>query len=202
MPLSIERVLELTKASAAERQSIHRSDVNALLEEQIQSIATAIANLRTLLFLEGLYATDFFHSKAKEMAFTKEETKILSRVRWDERYNTPSFLWERLVRKTFPITEIEARNFKKTQGTYLGFIQCQGKKLRRKVVLSSKTIPLQKATDSIATSAFKKEPPWAQIAGEAAETKLRSLRKQSKQVTAIAKHLSVLKKQLVKDLRQ
>ena len=199
MKLSLEMLWQLSVATAAERQSVQQSDVISLVEEQLKAIDTAVENLRKIFFFEGLHATDFFHSKAREMAFTPEETKLISRVRWDARYGTPSFLWERLVRKSFPISAIEAQNFKKTKGAYVGFVRYKGKKVRRKIVLSGKAIPLQKATDSIATSAFKNEPTWAQIAGETAEEKLRSLRKKAKQVTAIAKHLSVLRNQLKKE---
>ena len=199
MTPNIKTIKELVNETPAMRQAFQRKDAVALVKEQIEVIDFAIKNLRTLLYFLGLYETDFYHCKAKEMAFTAEETKILPRVRWDKRYETPSFFWERLIRKTFPITKIEAEHFKKKPGVYIGFVSFKGKKLRRKVVLSSKAIPLQKATNSIAPSSFAKEPVWAQIAGETAEEKLRFLRKQAKQVTAIAKHLSVLKTQVEKE---
>lgn len=193
MAISIETLKELVSADPAMRQAVEQDRVVELINSQLQAIECALKNLRIILYFQGLYATDFYHTKAKELAFTQEETKILSRVRWDARYKTPSFGWEKITRKAFPITDIDAQRFKKKPGSYLGFVGRKGKRTRQKIVLTSKAVPLQKATSSIARSSFSKEPIWAQIAGETAEEKLRLLRKQAKQLAAIAKHLSVLK---------
>lgn len=196
MEITIETIKALVDTGPGMRQAVEQEAVVSLAHSQLQAIEDAIKNLRIILYFQGLHETDFYHAKAKEMAFTSEETKILSRVRWDKRYETPSFGWEKLIRKAFPITAIDAQRFKKTPGIYLGLIHHKGKKLRRKIVLSSKAIPIQKATDSIAQSTFSNEPFWSQIAGETAEKKLCLLRKQAKQLATISKHLCVLRNQI------
>lgn len=193
MAMDAKALLDLAKEPVAMRHSIHEHELDTCLSDEITAIETAVGNLRAILFLKGILATDFYHSKAKEMAFSREETKVLPRVRWDDRYGTPCFQWERLTRRTFPISEREAKQFKKTRGTYVGLVKRNGRKVRMKVCLSGKVVPLQKATDAVARSTFDKEPAWAQFAGESAEAKLRQLRKQARQITAIAKHLSLLK---------
>lgn len=193
MTMNAKTLLDLAKAPVAARHAVQTRELDACFAEGVVAIEAAVSNLRALLFLKGVVATDFYHSKAKEMAFSDEETKVLPRVRWDERYGTPNFQWERLTRRTFPISESEALQFKKTRGTYVGFVRKNGRKVRMKVCLSGKVVPLQKATDAVARSTFDKEPTWAQFAGESAEAKLRKLRKIARQVTAIAKHLSLLK---------
>lgn len=193
MVVDAKAVLELAKSPVAARHSLRQGELNTCVLEKVTVIEKAVGDLRALLFLQGVVATDFYYSKAKEMAFSEEETKVLPRVRWDDRYGTPCFQWERLVRRTFPISESEARRFKKTRGTYVGLVKKNGRKVRMRVCLSGKVVPLQKATDAIARSTFDKEPPWAQFAGESAEAKLRQLRKMARQVTAIVKHLSLLK---------
>lgn len=193
MAMDAKMLLELARTSAAARHAVQTRELDACLSEEVATIEKAVGNLRALFFLKGVMATDFYYSKAKEMAFSEEETKVLPRVRWDARYRTPCFQWERLTRRTFPITESEAKRFKKTRGTYVGLVKKNGRKVLMKVCLSGKVVPLQKATDAVARSTFDKEPPWAQFAGESAEAKLRQLRKQARQITAIAKHLSLLK---------
>lgn len=193
MAMDAKTLLDLAKAPAVARHAVQTMELDTRLSEEIAAIETVVGNLRALLFLKGVVATDFYHSKAKEMAFSGEETKVLPRVRWDARYGTPCFQWERLTRRTFPITESEARRFKKTRGTYVGLVKKNGRKVLMRVCLSGKVVPLQKATDAVARSTFDKEPAWAQFAGESAEAKLRQLRKQARQITAIAKHLSLLK---------
>lgn len=191
--MDAKTLLDLAKAPVATRHAIQEHELGANLSEELTAIEKAVGNLRALLFLKGVVATDFYYTKAKEMAFSGEETKVLPRIRWDDRYGTPCFQWERLTRRTFPISESEVRLFKKTRGTYVGLVNKNGRKVRMKVCLSGKVVPLQKATDAVARSTFDKEPAWAQFAGESAEAKLRQLRKQARQITAIAKHLSLLK---------
>lgn len=193
MAMDAKTILDLANGPAAMRHVNLDRELDNCAAEEVAAIEKAASNLRSILFLKGILATDFYHSKAKEMAFSEEETKVLPRVRWDDRYGTPCFQWERLTRRTFPISEREAKQFKKTRGTYVGLVKKNGRKVRMKVCLSGKVIPLQKATDAVARSTFDKEPAWAQFAGESAEAKLRQLRKQARQITAIAKHLSLLK---------
>lgn len=195
MTMDAGELLQLAQSTSAERANINLGELQKLENEQLVVIAEAIAVIRHLLYLKGIMATDFYHCKSSDMAFTNEETSILPRVRWDARYGVPSFLWEKLIKRSIPIAEHEAQGFKKRPGVYISRARLKNGKLGGfvKVVMSGKTIALQKSTDSIAKSTFDNEPTWAQFAGESAERKLRQLRKQSKQVSSMSKHLSLLR---------
>lgn len=191
-----EQMQAWSEGPVTERQNIREEQLHRFEEETLLTIEQAVVSLRQLLYLRGILVTDFYHAKCKEMAFSPEETKILPRVRMDARYGSPSFFWERLTRRTKPISEADAKKFEKRPGTYIGYVNRGGRKTRDRVLvrLSAKVIPLQKDTDSIASTAFDKEPVWAQIAGESAEAQLRVLRKKAKQVSAMVQHLAQLKR--------
>ena len=188
--------LELAKASPDDRLKVSRSELSELIAFLVEQIEEATAGIRAALFLEGMLDTDFYHAKAKKAAFTAEETKVLPRVRWDDRHGTPSFQWEVLTRRTHPIAPGRTPGARRpgTRG-YVAYV-LKGKssaKAKMYVTLSSKTVPLRKGTDGISPTTFSKEPEWSQIAGEDAEAKLRILRKQEKQLADIRRRLAVFK---------
>lgn len=180
------------ECTPTQRASLHPEDIRHWLLERHTLLQSGIQACRQGLFLEGLIATDFYHAKAKDVAFAPDETKILPRVRWDPRSQSPVFHWNRLIRKVFPLTSATPLPAKGS-GSYIGRVKLKGRQgsQRMKVVLSAKHIAIQKATNGIAPSTFDTEPAWAQIAGEAAEKKLRALRKQAKLLTEISRRLSV-----------
>ena len=80
----------LAGGTAEQREPIDDTTVDQDLTEQLMNIKTAIAALREILFFKGMVAGDVFYKVAQETRFTPDETSLTPRVRWDERYGTPS----------------------------------------------------------------------------------------------------------------
>ena len=188
--------LKLAQAGPEGRVQVNRDELSALIADLVVQMEEATAGIRAALFLSGMLDTDFYYSKAKKSAFTTEETKVLPRVRWDERHGTPNFQWEILTRRAHPIAPGRTPGVRRPGAHgYIAYVRKGNSKTKSKmyVTLSSKTVPLRKGTDGISPTTFNKEPDWAQIAGEDAEAKLRILRKQEKQLADIRRRLAVFK---------
>ena len=191
-----ETCFSLAQASSEERTKAAR-DVQFWLDEQITTLEHIVKNCRVGLYIQGLTASDVYHAMAKKEAFKNERTRVLPRVRWDERYGTPSFGWETITCKYFPVSPDVPTSKTGTHGrNYVAYVRRnkQATPQKMRVVILAQSIHIQKATDGIAPSAFDKEPDWAQFAGEATEKKLRPLRKQLKLIANISRQLAVLKK--------
>lgn len=193
-----DSLLSLSRLPAVERRAVSDEELQEYMSRSTEQIKEAIADIRVGLFYHGIRATDFYHVKAKEVAFSREETKVLPRVRFDERYGIPVFSWEKLTRRVFPLPPNQRANSNWKRGTYIGYVKRKGHKSREKmkVTMTSTTVPLLKSTDSISPTTFSEEPAWAQYAGEEAERRLRALRKAEKLVTNINLRLAALKQLL------
>lgn len=78
--------------------------------------------------------------------------------------------------------------------SYLAHIKKEnGSIVKAKVCLTSKHIKINNKTKSISPGTFRDQPLWAQIAGEATEKKMCSLRKQEAALSRIVKNIAVIK---------
>lgn len=199
--------LDLSELTASERRTKISDKALARREREITgSLSQGIQELRELLYLRGIVATDAYHEASKENLYTKNETAITPRVRWDVKNGLPHFYWERTTKHIFPTTAAKSSSAKKGKGkSYVTVIRVgkgdSARSVYRKVVLATKHIRLNARTDSIPPSTFQKEPSWSRMLGPLAEEQLTILRKQSKLISQINRNLIRLK-ELEKELEE
>lgn len=181
--LSPEIVKASELESQAERARLSVEQMDEAVQSELDTIHEAVANLRVLLYVRGLKATDTYVDMAKESAFTKEETHILPRVRMDKRHGTPSFYWERVIRHTH--VGAQKRSAKTRQ--YTAWVSRKGSRTKQKALVSlmSEHIPINKRTQQTSASHFSKEPTWAQSAFAWVEHELVPLRRQSNLLSSL-----------------
>ena len=160
------------------------------LKELTEAVRQAVQEGRELLYLRGLLATDAYHEAAKENLYTSDETAIAPRVRWDKKSGFPTFYWERVVKRMYPLSASGPVSAGKGRGkSYKATILVgkgdRARKVSRKVVLLSEHVRLCGRTDSIPPATFNGEPLWSRTLGPLAEEKLTILRKQSKVLSQI-----------------
>ena len=174
-----------------ERADLSDEDITDALRNELIGMSESVATIRKILFVAGLKNTDDYVAMSKKNAFGKEETLINPRVRWDERYQTPSFFWERTIRHVMPLSK---RTVPSSTRSYEAYVPVIGSKVKqkRRVFLFSKHIPVNKRTQLTSISNFENEPLWAKTAAELIEAKLVLLRRRSKELSNINKQLIVL----------
>lgn len=166
------------------------------VRERLEHIEETLKDLRTLLYFRGVRETDVYYTAAKKAAFTKDNTNLSPRVRWDNRYGTPSFSWERLHRKAHMLGT--GASVKKACGkgkSYEAWVT-RGKsksKEKMRVVLTSEHVSLRARSQSISPSEFSNEPLWARVVGLETEVKLTELRRKNRVLADIGRLLARLK---------
>lgn len=166
------------------------------VRERLEHIDEALKDLRALLYFRGVRETDVYYTAAKKAAFTKDNTNLSPRVRWDNRYGTPSFSWERLHRKAHMLGT--GASVKKACGkgkSYEAWV-IRGKsksKEKMRVVLTSEHVSLRARFQSISPSEFSNEPLWARVVGLETEVKLTELRRKNRVLADIGRLLARLK---------
>lgn len=173
-------------ASTEERALVTEEIFREGLQEGLDKMEAAIAELRRILFVKGLATTDVYFAMVKENAFGKDEAHIVPRVRMDARYGTPTFYWERVIRHAFALTKRRAP--RKTNGrgrSYEAYVRRKGAKQKEKmrVVLMSEHVPINKTTLTVPMTSFDKEPDWAQLSAQLIEPELAKLRRQAKSLS-------------------
>lgn len=177
------------------REERRRLNVPELIQRKLAEVGVALQEVRVFLYLEGLNQTDIYFETLKKSNFTAEEATMVPRVRWLKNDNVPTFQWEEFLKKyhsaaLHPITQKKNGSGK----SYLARIKKEnGSIVKAKVCLISRHIKINNKTKSISPGAFKGQPLWAQIAGEATEKKLCSLRKQEAALSRIVKNIAVIK---------
>lgn len=172
-----------------------RLNVSELIQCKLAEVGRALQEIRVFLYLEGLNRTDIYFETLKKSNFTAEEASIVPRVRWLKSDNVPTFQWEVFLKKYHSAVLHPTTQKRNGVGkSYLARVKKQnGSIVKTKVCLTSKHIKINNKTRSISPSAFKDQPLWAQIAGEATERKLCSLRKQEAALSKIVKNIAVIK---------
>lgn len=166
------------------------------VRERLEQIEEAIKDLRTLLYFRGVRETDVYYTAAKKAAFTKDNTNLSPRVRWDNRYGTPSFSWERLHRKAHMIgTGVSVKTACGKGKSYEAWVTRGKSKAKEKmrVVLTSEHVSLRASSQSISPSEFTNEPLWARVVGLETEVKLTELRRKNRVLADIGRLLARLK---------
>ena len=192
--------------SADERARITEQTFQDSLSEGINKMEAAIAELRQILLVKGLAATDVYFAMVKENAFGKDEARIVPRVRMDARYGTPTFYWEKVIRHAFALTSQKPLRKNNGRGrSYEAYVRRKGAKQKEKmrVVLLSEHVPINKTTLSVSMSVFSKEPDWAQLSAQLIEPELTRLRRQAKSLSSVSRAVKqfarLVKQQEVKD---
>ena len=183
----------LAEGAAEQREPIDDTTVDQDLTEQLMNIKTAIAALREILFFKGMVAGDVFYKVAQETRFTPDETSLTPRVRWDERYGTPSFSWERTHRRAYPLGPESQINDVNGKGrSYVAKVRRKKSGLteKMKIVLISEHINVNSTTHRVSDKNFFKEPEWAQISASIVEEQFCELRKLNRSLATISKALT------------
>lgn len=163
---------------------------------RLEQIEEALKDLRTLLYFRGVRETDVYYNAAKKSAFTKDNTDLSPRVRWDARYGTPSFSWERVHRNPHMLGTGKSVKTSCGKGkSYEAWVPRGKSKAKEKmrVVLTSEHISLRARSMSISPSVFANEPLWARVVGMETEAKLTTLRKENRVLADIGRLLARLK---------
>ena len=176
------------------KEETERTSKNNSVDEGLLKLSQGIKAIRKGLFEEGMSASNTYYLAFKKTNFTEEQASISPRVRMRE-CGSPSFSWEKIIKKYHPA--ILHPTVKKNNGpgkSYISRIKKEdGTFVETKVCLTSKHIKLNNSTKATSPNAFKGEPLWAQLAGEATERKLCSLRKQEAALSRIVKNVAVIK---------
>ena len=172
------------------KEETERTSKNNSVDEGLLKLSQGIKAIRKGLFEEGMSASNTYYLAFKKTNFTEEQASISPRVRMRE-CGSPSFSWEKIIKKYHPA--ILHPTVKKNNGPGKSYISRIKTFVETKVCLTSKHIKLNNSTKAISPNAFKGEPLWAQLAGEATERKLCSLRKQQAALSRIVKNIAVIK---------
>lgn len=165
------------------------------LREQLGLMSNAIETMRLIFLCAGLKVTDGYIEMSKKYAFTKDETLINPRIRLDPRYKTPSFFWERTVRRAVPLNATVKSG---STRSYEAYVRVKGAATKKKmrVYLLSTHVPINKRNQMTAMSNFEHEPAWAKIAAELIESKLATLRRLSGDLSRINRQILALRKNI------
>ena len=165
------------------------------LQEQLGLMSNAIKTMRVIFLCAGLKVTDGYIEMSKKYAFTKDETLINPRIRLDPRYKTPSFFWERTVRRAVPLNATVKSG---STRSYEAYVRVKGAATKKKmrVYLLSKHVLINKRTQMTALSNFEHEPAWAKMAAELIESRLATLRMLSSDLSKINRQILALKKNI------
>ncbi len=186
-PKACEERAELTNAELAEA-----------VQHEFQALQKSVSNLRLLFLVQGLKASDPYVAMVKDNLYGQEAAHIAPRVRMDKRYNTPSFYWERTIRRIHDAStgkqeknKNESPSDNKTKRKqirqYNAYYAKKGETGKREVTVTliSAHIPVNKKTLATSDSHFDTEPEWAKAAFSVVEPELVALRRKSKLLSSI-----------------
>ena len=185
------------EGTVADRAEISDSEIENGVQGELEKIRKSLITLRQLLLLKGMKTTDGYFQTMKEAQFSKDETLLYPRVRYNEQRQTVSFHWERLQRRIRKAEgEAKAQSRLGRGRSYLAYARSSltGQKRRVKVFLSAKHIAINKTTKRIPLKEFENEPEWARIVGPMIDEQLSQLRKENDSIAGISRALSRLEK--------
>lgn len=187
--------LWLAKAGTPEdRAMIEEGEVDAYVDERLMAIQTAVAEIREALYFKGVKASDEYHQMLRRTSFTSESTRIYPRVRWDERYQTPSFSWERLVCRAYPVDAKQSGVDSQDSKAYVATFKSErtGNMVTMKVLWATEQVCLNKETKRVSKAAFARQPEWVRLAASIVDERLSVLRRQNGMVAEIGRILKPL----------
>ena len=196
---STEQLYLAAVGSQKDREAISEDEIQGIVQEEVANIKSSLQKIRVAYFLQGVKATDPFYQMMRDSMYTAQRTKLCPRVRFDQRYQTPTFAWERIHQHVVAAGASGKTQSKAGAGrSYMAFVRRKGavKKEKAKVILTAEHVPINKKTLSVASSAFDNEPEWARVSGLLIEKQLGVLRKRTRALSqvsrAIARFLKVM----------
>ena len=196
---STEKLYLAAVGNRKDREMISVDEIQGIVLEEIDNMRASLQRIRVAYFLQGVKETDPFYQMMRDSMYTAQRTTLCPRVRFDQRYQTPSFAWERIHQHVVPAGASGKTQSKAGAGrSYMAFVRRKGavKKEKAKVVLTAEHVPINKKTLSVASSAFDNEPEWASVSGLLIEKQLGGLRKRTRALSqvsrAIARFLKVV----------
>ena len=177
------------------RQEVCQNEIDEALLNEIRQIKASIQTIREILFFEGVKVTDDYVEMMRQTRFSKDETSLYPRVRYNKDRGTVSFYWERIEKHIHELRSDAVIQSAKGRGhSYLGYVKgfTVGAKRKVKVVLTSKHVRINKKSKSIPSTAFDREPDWVRIAGAIVEKRLCRLRKENDALASLSRRLYFL----------
>lgn len=187
---STEKLYLAAVGSQKDRELISEDDIQGIVQEEIKHMKSSLQRIRVAYYLLGLKATDPFYQMMRSSMYTAQRTTLCPRVRFDQRYQTPSFAWERIHQHIVAARTGGRPQTKAGAGrSYMAFVRRKGaaKKEKAKVVLTAEHVPINKKSLSISPSAFDNEPEWARVSGLLIDRKLSELRKRTRALSHISR---------------
>ena len=184
--LSTLKLIELGLGEPGDRDQLDTREITRSSEDAASQIKQQILLLRSILFVLGMKVCDPFHNKDKN-----KESNVYPRIRWSENTFSPSFSWEKRIKKYIPLAISSPIQPKKGKGySYMTYIENRstGRRIPKKVVLLSKHVCLNKRNGRIPSRTFESGPEWVRQEGPKIENILALLRKQN-QILADFKRL-------------
>ena len=140
-----------------QRQEVCQNEIDEALLNEIRQIKASLQTIREILFFEGVKVTDDYVEMMRQTRFSKEETSLYPRVRYNKDRGTVSFYWERIEKHIHELRSDGVIQSAKGRGhSYLGYVKgfTTGAKRKVKVVLTSKHVRINKKSKSIPSTAF------------------------------------------------
>ena len=186
------------------RKGLSKEQLEAAADAEIVLMRSSVANIRRMLLIYGLYVTDLYHDMKRGTTFSSEETQLAPRVRMDERRGTPSFYWERTVRRAYPLDTASTDSTRGSKRSYQGYVRRRGAKVkeRMQVYLLSEHVPLLKKNQSVSMKVFEKEPEWVRVAAALIEPQLTELRRLATAIGAVNRSLSRFEQMMKKKTKE
>lgn len=179
--MTLDELLQAAHGGPQDREAVTDEALKAFMEEESRAIAEHVANIRTALYAAGLAAADGYCALAKDHRLTSQETPFIPRVRWDERYQTPSCAWEKKTRKAIPLDQggSASRLRENTRCSYIASVPRKNTGIRQKmkIIVLSENIRIHRKTKRVPAAAFEEAPLWARMAAEIVEDRFCRLRK-------------------------
>jgi hypothetical protein len=136
-----EELYLAAEGSPADRDRISEKEIADVVRQEIEGIQTSLKRIRVAYFLLGMKVTDPFYQMMRSTMYSGDRTHLCPRVRFDPRYQTPSFSWERIEQHVLPGHTGHKPKKEKGKGrSYMAFVRMKGaaRKEKAKVVLTSR----------------------------------------------------------------
>ena len=93
---STEKLYLAAVGNRKDREMISVDEIQGIVLEEIDNMRASLQRIRVAYFLQGVKETDPFYQMMRDSMYTAQRTTLCPRVRFDQRYQTPSFAWERI----------------------------------------------------------------------------------------------------------
>ena len=173
--MSTPSYFEMAKGTPEARALIDEASVNEELNQKLKTIRTTVEEIRAILFFKGMVAGDIFHQIAYENRFGPDETTLC--LEFDGMLASAHLAspGKKLKRLAVPMTTEPTSPPKKGSGyswTKTVRRKNTGNYQTMRIVLTSKYLRINKATNRVSSKHSCSEPRWAQVSALAVEDEL------------------------------